>query len=123
MSSVKARWTGSVAGRNKSERREDAIIYQTLEPNITSSDAEEQWKTVNTGRQKPPTVSQDSYYQIPVIVNQYELLRNKGLDKRTTQQPSKTQELKSRKESRSKVQMRVNEPQKKGKETQDCNNW
>ena len=115
MSSVKARWSDSVAGRNKSERREDAIINQTLESNITSSDAEEQWKTVNTGRKKPPTVSQYSYYQIPVIVNQYELLRNKGIDKQMTQQPLETHELKLRKESRSKVQTRVNKPQKKEK--------
>jgi len=32
------------------------------------------------GHKKTPTVNHASYYKIPVIINQYELLRNRGKD-------------------------------------------
>jgi hypothetical protein len=113
MSSVKTNWSDVVAGRNISGRRKYATINQTLEPNITSPYTEDQWKTVNTRRKKSPTVSHASYYQIPVIVNQYDLLSNRGRDNRMVHKPLETQELKLRNEGRRYIQKETNHRKRK----------
>jgi len=71
-----------------------------LESNITSPSAEEQQKTGKKGRKKPPAVNHVSYYQILVIINRYELLRNSRKDEQLACEPFKTHELEMRNEDR-----------------------
>jgi len=67
-----------VAGRSIGRRNEDYTSKQYLEANITSHTNEEPWKTMSRGYNKPYSVNHASCYQIPVIINRYELLRNRG---------------------------------------------
>jgi len=78
-----------------------------LESNITSPSTEEQWKTVNRGHKKPPTVNA-LYYQIPVIINRYEPLRNSRKDEQMAREPMKTHELEMKNEDREKMQKKTN---------------
>ena len=47
-------------------------------------------------KKKPPTVNHTSYYQIPVIINRYELLINGRKDEHMAREPVKTHELEMR---------------------------
>ena len=71
---------------------------------ITSPSTENQWKTINRGHKKPPTVSHISYYQILVIINRYEALRNGREVEQMEHEPEKTDELEMRDEDREKIQ-------------------
>ena len=85
-----------------------------MESNITSPATEEQWKTGRRGRKKKtPTVNHASYYQIPVIINQYELLRNRGNDEQMAREPLKTHELEMRNEDRGIIQKKANKQKEK----------
>jgi hypothetical protein len=75
---VKTKWSDIVAGRSMGRRRKDSTSNKILKSNISSSSTDEQWKTMKRGHKKPPTVNHASYYRIPIIINQYELLRNRG---------------------------------------------
>jgi len=57
---------------------------------------------VNRGHIKPHTVNHASYYQIPVIINRYEPLRNSKKDEQMAHEPLKTHEMKN--EDREKMQ-------------------
>jgi hypothetical protein len=67
-----------VAGRSTVGRNEDATSSQILESNITPSIAEEPWKTLSRGYKQSPSVNHTLYYKIPVIINRYGLLSNRG---------------------------------------------
>jgi hypothetical protein len=105
---VKTKWSDVVAGRSIGRRKEDSTSNRNLESNITSPSTEEQWKTVNKGHKKPPTVNHASYYQILVIINQDELLRNRGNDEQMAHEPRETQELQMRNEHRNRIQKKAN---------------
>jgi hypothetical protein len=79
-----------------------------LELNITSPTTKKPWKTVNRGHKKPPSVNHTLYYQIPVIINQYEPLRNWGNYEKMARESMKTHELKVRNEGRVKLQRKTN---------------
>ena len=87
---VKSQWSDVVAGRSIDRRNEDTTLKQIFQPNITSPSTEEQWKTVSRGCKKPFTVNHASFYQIQVIANHYELLRNKGNDEQMVCELMKT---------------------------------
>ena len=53
------------------------------------------------------------YYQIPVIINQYELLRNRGKDEHMAREPMKTHKLEMRNEDRDKTQKKTNKQKEK----------
>jgi hypothetical protein len=62
-----------VAGRSTCRKEEDPTSNQNLNSNITSHTTEELWIPVNRGHKKPPSVNHASYYQILIIINQYDL--------------------------------------------------
>jgi hypothetical protein len=72
---IKEKWSGVVVGRS---RNEDSTSNHLLESNITSHITEDSWKTVSRGRKNLSSVNHAMYYQIPVIINRYELPRNRG---------------------------------------------
>jgi hypothetical protein len=53
------------------------------------------------------------YYQIPVIINQYELLRNRGNYEEMARDSRNTHELEAKNEGRDKVQKHTNKQMKK----------
>jgi hypothetical protein len=59
---VKTKWPDIVAGGSIGRRKGDSTSNRILESNIHSPSTEEQWKTVNRGHKKPPTVNHVSYY-------------------------------------------------------------
>jgi len=71
-----------------------------LESNITTPSAEEQQKTGKRGHKKPPAVNHVSYYQILVIINRYELLRNSRKAEQMACETMQTHELEMRNEDR-----------------------
>jgi hypothetical protein len=93
-------------GRKKEEDTSNRI----LEPNITST--EQEWKTVSRGYKKPPTIDRASYYQIPVIINRYEQLRNSRKEEELTRVQMKIYELKTRKDGREKMRQKANKQEK-----------
>jgi len=68
------KWSDIVAGKSTCRKEEDPTSNRNLKSNITSHTTEEPWITVNRGHKKPPFVNHASYYQIPVIINQYDIL-------------------------------------------------
>jgi len=64
-----------------------------------------------------------SYYQIPVIMNQYELPSNRGKNTEMALKPLETHELELRKKSGGKVPKKKKQTNSRDNETQDCNNW
>ena len=105
---VKTKWSDVVAGGSTGRRKEDSTSNQIFESNIASASTEEQWKTVNRGHKKPPTVNHASYYQILVIINQYVPLTNSRKDEQMAREPMKTHELEMRNEDREKMQKKTN---------------
>jgi len=86
---VKTKWSDVVASGSTGRRKEDSTSNRIFKSNITSA-SKEQWKTVNRGHKKPPTVNQASYYQILVVIHQYELLRHSRKDEQMAHEPMKT---------------------------------
>ena len=68
------KWPDVVAGTRTCRKEEDPTSKRNFGPNITSHTTEEPWITVNRGHKKPPPVNHASYHQIPIIINQYDLL-------------------------------------------------
>ena len=110
---VKTKWSNVVTGRSIGRRKEDSTSNRILESNITSPSTEKQWKTVNRGHKKLPTVNHALCYQILVIINQYELLRNRGKDEQMAHEPMKTHELELRNEDRDKIHKKTNKQKEK----------
>jgi len=65
---------------------------------------EEPWINVNRGHKKPPPVNHASYHQIPVIINQYDLLSKRENYELMSRESMGTRELKVKNEGRDKVQ-------------------
>jgi len=63
---------------------------------------------VNRGHKKPPTVNHAAYYQIPVVINRYEPLRNSRKEEQMAREPVKTHELEMRNDDREKMQKKTN---------------
>ena len=72
---IKTKWSDIVAGRS-TDKKKECTSKQFLEKDITSPPTDDEWKTINRGRKKPSIANHASYYQIPVITNRYEQLRN-----------------------------------------------
>ena len=89
-------------------RNEDSKSEQSSEANIASCTTEEPWKTVSRGYNKPSSVNHASYYQIPVITNQYELLRNRGNYEEMIHYSRNTHEMEAKNVGRDKVQKITN---------------
>jgi len=70
------KWLNEVVGGSIEGQKEDLISDQTSESNITPNSDEKPWKIVSRGYKKLPSVNHTMYYQIPVIINRYELPRN-----------------------------------------------
>ena len=102
-----------MAGRSIGKRNEDSTSKQYFESNITSCATEEPWKTVSRGYRKPSSVNHASYYQIPIIINRYEQLRNEGKYEEMVRDSRNTQELEARNEGRDKVQKITNKQMEK----------
>ena len=100
---VKTKWSDIVAGRSTDRKKEECTSKQFLGTDITSSPTDDKWKTINRGHEKPSTVNHASYYQIPVIINRYEQLRNNRKEEQVTREPAKTHEMETRKEDREKI--------------------
>ena len=79
-----------------------------MEPNITSPTTAEEWKTLSRGNKTPPAVDHASYYQIPVIINRYEQLRNSRKEEQVAHEPMKSHEMKTIKDDREKMRKKVN---------------
>jgi hypothetical protein len=102
---IKEKWSDVVAGRSISRRNEDSTSEQNLESNITSRTTEEQWNIVRRVYKKNPcSINHASNYQIPVIINRYELLRNRGNYEEKVYDSRSAHELEIRNEGRDKVQ-------------------
>jgi len=110
---IKEKWSDVVAGRSIGKRNEDSTSKQYFESNITSCATEEPWKTVSRGYRKPSSVNHASYYQIPIIINRYEQLRNEGKYEEMVRDSRNTQELEARNEGRDKVQKITNKQMEK----------
>jgi hypothetical protein len=106
-SHLKAKWSDVVAGRSADKKKEECTSKWTLELDITSPPTGEEWTIVNREHKKPSTVNRTPYYQIPVIINRYEQLRNRGKDGQVTRGPVKTHELETRKEDREKMRKKA----------------
>jgi hypothetical protein len=104
---IKEKWSDAVAGWSINRRNEDSTSNHLLESNITSRITEEPLKTVSRGHKNPSSVNHAWYYQIPVIVNRYELLRNGGNYEEMARDSRKTQELEEENEGRGKVQKQM----------------
>jgi hypothetical protein len=75
---IKEKWSDVVVGRSIDRRNEDSTSNHLLESNITSHITKDSWKTVSRGRKNLSSVNHAMYYQIPVIINRYELPKNRG---------------------------------------------
>jgi len=68
---IKTKWSDAMAGRSPHRKKEECTLKRISESNITLPSIEEEWKTVNRGHKKPPTVNHATHCQIPVIINRY----------------------------------------------------
>jgi hypothetical protein len=100
---IKTKWSDIAAGRNTDRKKEEYKSKQFLETDITSPPTDDEWKTINRGHNKPSTVNYASYYQILVIINRYEQLRNNRKEVQVTHGPAKTHKMETRKEDREKI--------------------
>ena len=100
---IKKKWSDIVAGRSTDKKKEECTSKQFLETDITSPPTDDEWKTINRGHKKASTANHASYYQIPVIINRYEQLRNNRKEEQVTREPAKTHEMETRKEDREKI--------------------
>jgi hypothetical protein len=102
-----------VTGRSIVRRNEDPTSKQILESNIPSSITEEPWKTVSRGYKKPSSVNHALCYQILVIINRYELLRNKRNYEEMVRDSRNKHELEAKNEGGDKVQKKTNKQMEK----------
>jgi hypothetical protein len=104
------KWSDVVAGRNTCRKEE---FNQNLESNITSHTTEKLWITANREHKKPPSVHHAMYHQIPVIINQYDLLSKRENYELMARESKGTHQPKVKNESREKVQRAKNKHMEK----------
>ena len=110
---IKTKWSDVMAGRSPDRKKEECTSKRILESNTTSPSSEEEWKTVNRGHKKSPTVNHAMHCQIPVIINRYAQLRDSKKDEQVAHGPVKTHEMEMRKEDREKIRKRANSQKEK----------
>jgi hypothetical protein len=94
-------------------QKEDLISNQTSEFNITSKSDDESWKIVDRGYKNIPSANHTMYYQIPVIINRYELPRNSANYDEMVWDTKNTYELVNKNKDGVKVLKKRNKQKKK----------
>jgi hypothetical protein len=102
------KWLDVVDGRSSCRKEEDPTANRNLKSNITPHATEEPWITVKSGHKKPPSVNHASYYQIPVVINQYDLLSKRENCELVARESMGKHTPKVKNESRDKVQRAKN---------------